>query len=169
MIEGIVTDVLTLLQIAYETVKGVKANSATRNVLLARIESLRAIISTIQPPALDSPVSSALADIKETVQSIADTVGAHEKRGWAQKALKVSVETSELERLDQRLVAGQSQLCLAISAENVNHAIKVRFILLSAPINPCSKWLMITINTECTRDYNGLLRQVESTPRDHLE
>ncbi|PPQ74100.1 hypothetical protein CVT26_006479 [Gymnopilus dilepis] len=124
MIEGIVTDVLTLLQIAYDTVKGVKANSATRNVLLARIESLRAIISTIQTPALDSPVLSALADIKETVQSIAETVGAHEKRGWAQKALKVSAEASELERLDQRLVAGQSQLCLAISAENVNQAIK---------------------------------------------
>ena len=67
MIEGIVTDVLTLLQIAYDTVKGAKANSATRNVLLARIDSLRAIISTIQTPPSDSAVSSALVDIKENV------------------------------------------------------------------------------------------------------
>ncbi|KAF8901218.1 hypothetical protein CPB84DRAFT_1962159 [Gymnopilus junonius] len=68
--------------------------------------------------------SSALLDIKETVQNIADAVGSQQKRGWAQKALKVSIEASGLSRLDQRLSAGQQQLCLAINTENVGQAIK---------------------------------------------
>jgi hypothetical protein len=130
MIDVIVGDIVSIVRLIYSVIDGLQANSSTRTLLLTRVESIEAIISTIpdseSPADSDSPLVSPLRDLSETLQKVLDTIKKQESRSSVEKVLKHPFEAADLDKLGSRISHCQQQLCTAIAVDNAKRKAKVR-------------------------------------------